>query len=128
MNRVILLGNLGSDPERKETQSGTVVTRLRIATSERRKQGEEWVEHTEWHSIIFFAKKAEAVAKFFRKGHKILVEGRLKTRQWEDKEGRKRESTEVVADDFEFVERKQGGQQQGGGGGGGDFGDDDIPY
>ena len=103
VNKVILIGNLGQDPEGRETASGTAVTNLRIATNERRKdQSGEWHDHTEWHSVVCFGKTAENVARFCRRGKQLFIEGRIQTRKWQDKEGNDRYSTEVVADRVRF--------------------------
>ena len=110
VNKVILIGNLGKDPETRTTTSGGMVATLRLATSERRKIDGEWGDHTEWHSVACFGKTAENVARFLSKGRQIYVEGRLQTRKWTDKEGRDRWSTEVIANQISFL----------GGGGGGD--------
>ncbi len=118
-NRVILLGNLGRDPEVRYTQGGTTVANLRIATTERRPDGNGgWQDQTEWHSVVVFGKQADNVKKYLTKGRQVLVEGSLRTRQWQDQQGQKRYSTEVVARDIRFV----GGRPQGGAPGGGGFG------
>jgi single-strand DNA-binding protein len=147
-NRVILLGNLGRDPEVRYTQGGTTVANLNIATSERRPDGNGgWQDHTEWHRVVVFGKQADNVKKFLTKGRQVLVEGSIQTRQWQDQQGQKRYSTEIVARDIRFVGgRPSGGGAPGGGGGGyqddmqvpagaddnmADFGggpDDDIPF
>lgn len=103
VNKVILLGNLGQDPELRTTRSGTSVCNLRIATGERRKQGDEWVDHTEWHSVVCFGGTADAVSKYLSKGSQVHVIGRMQTRDWEDRDGNKRWTTEVIADDVTFV-------------------------
>lgn len=114
INKVILIGNLGQDPELRSTGGGTAVVNLRIATSERRKDRDgNWADHTEWHSVIAFGRTAENVAQHVKKGRQLYIEGRLQTRQWEDKDGGKRSSTEVVADIVRFL----GGREEGGGGG-----------
>lgn len=122
MNKVFLCGNLGQDPELKSTKGGTPVCSLRLATNERRKDRDgEWTDHTEWHSIVAWNGTAEAVNKYCRKGSKLTVEGRLQTREWEDKEGVKRYATEIVADSIEFMTAPD----EGGGKGGGRGRDDD---
>jgi single-strand DNA-binding protein len=138
MNIVCLAGNLGMDPELKHTQGGTSVLRMRLATSERRKKGDQWEDHTEWHTVIVFGNRAEGLSKILSKGSKIAVTGKLTHRQWEDKDGNKRNSTEILANDVTLQgERRGGGQRQerpaetGGGYGDGpahDFGDDSIPF
>ena len=136
VNKVILVGRLGADPESRNTNSGLAVANLRIATSERQKKGDEWVEHTEWHRVVVFGKQAESVSRFLTKGRQVYVEGRLRTRKWQDKEGNDRYSTEIVGDRVQFLGSKDGGGGQGGGqnsggyGGGGSYGkpSDDIPF
>ena len=123
INKVILIGNLGQDPDMRSTQSGSSVANLRIATTERRKDRDgNWNDHTEWHSVVSFGRTAENVGKYCRKGKQIYVEGRLQTRKWQDRDGRDRYSTEVVADNIRFL---SGGSSQGqgsySGGGGGNY-------
>jgi len=101
MNRAILCGRLGRDPESRDTRGGPVV-RLSVATSERRKQGDQWVEHTEWHRVVCFGRTAENCVRFLAKGREVLVEGRIQTSTFE-KDGEKRYSTEIVAERVEFV-------------------------
>ncbi len=128
VNKVILVGNLGRDPEVRQTSTGTPVANLRIATSERRKDREgNWSDHTEWHSVVCFGRTAENVGRFLSKGRQIFVEGRLQTRKWTDKDGRDRWSTEVVADVIRFLGSRRDGDGGGGGGysgggGGGSYG------
>ena len=96
VNKVILVGNLGRDPELRYAQSGTAVANATIATGERRKIDGEWQDHTEWHRLVFFGKTAETLARYCKKGKQLYIEGSLQTRSWEDKEsGQKRYSTEV---------------------------------
>lgn len=158
VNKVILVGRLGRDPELRTTNSGLAIASLRLATTERAKdQDGNWGERVEWHSVAAFGKAAEAAGRFLTKGRQVYVEGRLRTRKWQDKEGNDRYSTEVIADILQFLGskgesdgqssntgahpqggggRRGGGQQrppqrsQGDGyGGGGDWGDDDsIPF
>jgi len=101
MNRAILCGHLGRDPESRDTRGGQVV-RLSVATSERRKKGDEWVDHTEWHRVVCFGRTAENCARFLSKGRQVLVEGRISTSTYE-KDGETRYSTEIVAERVEFV-------------------------
>ncbi len=138
VNKVILIGNLGADPELRYTPGGTAVTDLRIATNRRYKARDgDWQEETEWHSVVVWSKQAENCKEYLSKGRTVYIEGRLQTRSWDDqKSGQKRYKTEVVADTVQFL----GGR---GGGGGGDYseppprgdneaptdvGDDDIPF
>jgi single-strand DNA-binding protein len=117
LNRVILLGNLGADPELKMTGGGTAVLKLRLATSEsyldRNKQRQE---RTEWHRVVIWGRRAEALGKILSKGDRLLVEGSLRTSSYDDKDGNKRYTTEVIASN---VVLGGGGGQRGGGGGGG---------
>lgn len=126
VNKAILIGNLGADPEIRQANSGTSVGNLRIATSERVKRGEEWVEETEWHRVTVFGRTAENCGRFLTKGRKVYVEGRIQTRKWTDKDGADRYTTEIIARDVRFL----GGQSEGGGGGGGSrpSTDSDIPF
>ena len=119
VNKVLLIGNLGADPETRTTPSGTVVANLRLATTERVKRGEEWISETEWHRVVCFGKTAENVARFCQKGKQLYIEGRIRTQKWTDKEGKDRWSTEVVANQVKFLGGKGEGESQGGGGGGG---------
>ena len=107
MNCIILMGNLGSDPELRYTESGDAVLNIRMATSERKKNGDTWEEYPEWHSVVIWNKRAEALAKHLSKGSKIVVRGKIQTRMWEDREGQNRYKTEVVAHDIEFCGSKQ---------------------
>ena len=104
INKVILIGNLGQDPESRAMPSGKAVTNLRIATSEtwRDKQSGEMKEQTEWHSVVMYDRLAEIAKDYLRKGSKVYIEGRLRTRKWQDKNGQDRYTTEVVVDRFEF--------------------------
>ena len=124
VNKAILLGNLGKDPEVRYTQSGSAVANFSIATTERRKQGEEWVDHTEWHNIVVFGKTAENCGQYLQKGSQIYLEGRIQTRKWEDRDGNTKYMTEVVAFDVQFLSRTKGQGEGGGygGGGGGNYG------
>jgi single-strand DNA-binding protein len=117
LNRVILIGNLGQDPELRYTQSNQGVLSLRIATTESYfdNNTKERKERTEWHSIVIWGKRGEALSKILNKGSRICIEGRLQTRTWEDKQGAKRYTTEVVANNVILL----GGRGEGGGAGGG---------
>lgn len=105
INKVILIGHLGQDPESRTTGSGTAVTNLRIATSEswRDKQTGELKEQTEWHSVVLWNRLGEIAATYLRKGSQIYIEGRLQTRKWQDKQGNDRYTTEVVASELHMV-------------------------
>lgn len=104
MNKAMIIGNVGKDPELKVTQSGLSTCKITIATSSKytNKQGEK-VENTEWHNVVFFAKSADTIAKYVQKGSKLYVEGEIRTRSWEDKDGVKRYSTEIIGQNFEFL-------------------------
>ena len=106
VNKVILIGNLGADPEVRYTQSGSPVANLRIATSERwtSRDGQPQ-ERTEWHRVVTFGRLAEHCRDYLAKGRQIYAEGRLQTRQWEDKDGNKRYTTEIVAQTVQFLGR-----------------------
>jgi single-strand DNA-binding protein len=140
VNKVILVGNLGNDPEMRHTPGGAGVCEFRLATNEswNDKNGQRQ-ERTEWHRIVVWGKKAEVCSKYLSKGRQVFVEGRLRTRTWDDKDGNKRYTTEVIANDVQFL---GGAGGKGGAGGmdeppppsdfGGGFGggspDDDIPF
>jgi single-strand DNA-binding protein len=99
VNKVILLGNLGKDAELRYTPGGAAVATIRLATTDRYKDKEgQWQDQTEWHSVVIWGKTAESLAEYLRKGKQIYVEGRLQTREWTDKEGKKRYTTEVRSD------------------------------
>jgi len=117
VNKVILIGNLGADPETRYLPSGDAVTNIRIATTEnwKDKSGEKQ-EHTEWHRISFFGRQAEIAGEYLKKGSPVYIEGRIRTRKWQDKEGQDRYSTEIVADRMQLLGSRGG---EGGGGGGG---------
>ncbi len=151
LNRAILVGNLGMDPELKYTQGGQAVLRIRLATTESFvNKGGERQERTDWHTVVVWGKRAEALNKILAKGRTIWVEGRIQTRSWEDKDGGKRYTTEINANNIGLVGGgggggprggggMGGGGYEGGGGGGGGYdsgpgpdfdagGDDDIPF
>ena len=117
VNKVILIGNLGQDPESRFTPQGTAVTSFSIATNESWKsQSGDIKEHTEWHRIEMFGKRAETANEYMRKGHTVYIEGRLKTDEWEDKEtGQKRRATKIQCDNFTMLGRRGDNQSQGGG-------------
>lgn len=114
VNKVILIGNLGSDPEVRFLPSGQAVANFNIATTERwtAKSGEP-TERTEWHRIVVFGKQAENCKEYLKKGRQVYVEGRLQTREWDDKQGQKRKTTEVVAQTVRFLGSPGQGQGQG---------------
>jgi single-strand DNA-binding protein len=155
INKVILVGNLGQDPESRSTPGGTTVTNLRIATSEswKDKTSGEMKEQTEWHTVVLWNRLGEVAAEYLRKGSQVYIEGRLRTRKWQDKTGNDRYTTEIVAGEMQMLggrgggggapgetrdSRDPGSEGRAGGAGGsaegraapttaGDF-DDDIPF
>ena len=116
VNKVIVLGNLGRDPEVRYTPNGNAVCNLRIATTRnwKSKDSGEKMEETEWHSVVLYDRQAEIAGEYLKKGRPVYIEGRLKTRKWQDKEGVDRYTTEIVADSMQLL----GGREGGGGGGG----------
>lgn len=113
VNKVILIGNVGIDPEVRAMEGGTKVARVRLATTERYRdrQSNETKEHTEWHTITLWRGLADVVDRYVRKGSQIYVEGRLRTREWTDQQGNKRYSTEILADTMNLLGRRaEGGQ------------------
>lgn len=99
VNIVLIIGRLGKDPETRNTASGVAVCNFTVATSEKRKDG----EHTEWHRIVTFGKTAELCQQYLTKGREVCIEGRIQTRQWDDKDGQRRYSTEIVASRATFL-------------------------
>ena len=116
INKVILIGNLGADPETRSMPSGMTVANIRVATSEswKDKQSGEQKERTEWHHVAMFGRLGEIAGEYLRKGSQVYIEGSLRTRKWQDKEGRDRYTTEIIADEMQML----GGRAGGGGGGG----------
>ena len=118
INKVILIGNVGQDPEIRYTgdvNNGTKVATFRVATTERyRDRSGNLQEHTEWHSIVVWRNTAEVVEKYVKKGTQVYIEGRLRSRSWDDQNGNKRYVTEIVADTLQLLGRRPEGQQQGG--------------
>jgi single-strand DNA-binding protein len=139
VNKVILIGNLGGDPELRQTPSGTSVATFTLATNETwtDKDGQKQ-ERTEWHRIVAWSKLAEICGQYLTKGKQVYIEGRLTTRSWEDKQGNQRKTTEIVAQNMQMLGGR--GSESGGGGGGGreqtpEFAaetvtieDDDLPF
>jgi single-strand DNA-binding protein len=148
VNKVILIGNLGKDPETRYLPSGDAVTNITVATTEswKDKKSGDKQEHTEWHRVSFFGRQAEVAGEYLKKGSPVYIEGRIRTRKWQDKEGQDRYSTEIVADRMQLLGSRGGGGAGGEGGGmrepssgggktpvkksGGSFDDmdDDIPF
>jgi single-strand DNA-binding protein len=108
LNKCMIIGNLGRDPEMRYTPSGQAVTQFTVATNRRwRDQQGEWQEETEWFRVVVWRDQAERAAENLRKGHKVYVEGRIQTRQWEDQSGNKRYTTELIADRVSSLERRE---------------------
>ena len=154
VNKVILVGNLGKDPDMKYTASGAAIANITVATTESwtDKQTNEKVDKTEWHRVVFFRRLAEVVGEYLRKGSQVYIEGKLQTRKWQGQDGQDRYTTEIVASDMQMLGSRGGdggggggGRSQGGGGGGfrsnqpaqnapaqpspdSSFDDDDIPF
>lgn len=117
VNKVILIGHLGKDPEVRHTQSGQAIATLSVATSESwtDKQNGQKQEKTEWHRVVAWGKSAENAGKYLSKGRQVYIEGKLQTREWQDKEGQKRFTTEIVAQDIQFIGGGAGGNGRGAG-------------
>lgn len=147
VNKAIIVGNLGRDPEMRATQSGSQVANFSVATSRQYNDREgNRQEDTEWHRVVAFGRLAEICGQYLQKGKQVYIEGRLQTRSWEDKEtGQKKYMTEIVAQEMQMLSRSGDTGGGGGGGGGGDFGpppaaassaaagssggdDDDLPF
>jgi len=140
VNKIVLVGHLGADPESRFTPSGVAVSTFNMATNESWKNKEgEYEDRTEWHRIVLYGKAAETASEYMKKGQLAYVEGRIRTRSWEDKDGMTRYTTEVLGDRFTMLGRKSENKSTapaeagasasasaGGGGGGGD--DDDLPF
>jgi single-strand DNA-binding protein len=124
VNKVILVGNLGGDPETRSMPSGMTVTNIRIATSEswKDKASGAQQERTEWHSVALFGRLGEIAAEYLRKGSQVFIEGKLRTRKWQDKQGNDRFTTEIIADNMQMLGGRSGGGGGGGGGGAGGTG------
>lgn len=114
VNKVIVVGHLGADPETRYMPSGSAVTNLRIATSEQWKDKEsgEKQERTEWHSIAIFGRLAEIAAEYLRKGAPVYIEGKLRTRKWQDRDGNDRWTTEIIANEMQMLGGGKGGTQK----------------
>jgi len=122
VNKVILIGNLGRDPEVRYTPSGSAVCNVSVATTRNWKSRDsgEKQEETEWHRVVFYDRLAEIAGEYLKKGRPVYVEGRLKTRKWQDKEGKDNYTTEIIADQMQLLGSREG---TGGGGGGDDHGE-----
>jgi len=130
MNKVIISGNLGQKPEVRKANSGNSVGNFSVATNQRVKKGDEWVDNTEWHRIVVFGKTAENCERFLDKGSKVIVEGRIQYRSYEDKEGNQRKATEIVANNVEFMTKPENGasQQQSRPAPASNYNDQEIPF
>lgn len=113
VNKVIIVGNLGADPETRYMPSGTAVTNLNVATTEtwRDKQSGEQRERTEWHRVAMFARLAEIASEYLKKGSKVYIEGSLRTRKWQDRNGTDRYTTEIIANEMQMLDSPRGGGQ-----------------
>jgi single-strand DNA-binding protein len=151
INRVVLTGNLTRDPELRSTPSGTSICGLRIATNTRRKDGQsgEWIDKANYFDVTIFGRQGENAAQYLSKGRPVAIDGRLEWREWQDKDGNKRQSVDIIADNVQFLGGREEGAGNGGGqrftpqadvpadssdfaaapaGGGGGAQDDDIPF
>jgi len=141
LNKVMLIGNLGKDPEVRYTTAGTAVASFSVATTDKFKnKSGEWEEKTEWHNVTLWARLAEIAGEYLSKGKPVYIEGRLQTRKWQDKEGKDRYTTEIVGEKMQMLSAKgEGGGKSGGGRSGGEptaayddpvsyNQDDDIPF
>ena len=127
INKVILIGNLGKDPEVRYTPNGAAICNITLATTRswKNKDSGDKVEETEWHRVVFYDRLAEIAGEYLKKGRPVYVEGRLKTRKWQDKEGVEKYTTEIVADNMQLLGGREGmGGEQGGGAGGASRGGD----
>lgn len=123
INKVIIIGNLGNDPEVKFMPNGNAVANMAVATSEswKDKNTGEPVEKTEWHRITLYRRLAEIAGEYLKKGAKVYIEGRLQTRQWDDKDGNKRYTTEIIADNLQMLDRRSSGEASSSNAGSGGF-------
>ena len=129
INKVILIGNLGKDPEAKTFANGGSITNITLATSESWKDKDgQMQERTEWHNVVFHNKLGEIVAQYLRKGSKVYVEGSLRTRKWQDKEGKDRYTTEIHANEMQMLDGKPGSAGAGGSSEGGSYGGGSSSY
>ena len=131
INKVIVVGNLGGDPETRYMPSGAAVTNLTVATNEswKDKQTGEQKDRTEWHKVAMFGRLAEIAAEYLRKGSQVYIEGKLRTRKWQDQQGNDRWTTEIIADEMQMLGGRGGasGGGSGGGGGGASAGSSEAP-
>ncbi len=117
INKVILVGNLGADPESRTTPGGLTVTNIRVATTEKRKdrQSGDLVEETEWHRVVMFDRLAEVAREYLRKGSQVYIEGQIRTNKWQDKEGNDRYTTEIIGRDMQMLGGRPGAGAPAGG-------------
>ena len=129
INRVIITGNLTRDPELRSTSGGTSVCGLRIAVNSRRKEGDQWVDKPNYFDVTVWGSQGENCAQYLAKGRPVAIDGRLNWREWEDKEGNKRQTIDIIADSVQFLGSPQGAQMNGGTQGGAQGGarDSDLP-
>ncbi|MDP6684732.1 MAG: single-stranded DNA-binding protein [Candidatus Marinimicrobia bacterium] len=127
VNKVVIVGHIGADPETRFTPSGTAVANFNVATNESRKNSDgEYQDHTEWHSCVLFGKRAEFAGEYLKKGQLVYLEGKLQTRSWEDDSGTKKYKTEVLGNEVTMLGKKTG---TGGSSKDGDnASDDDLPF
>ncbi len=120
VNKVIIVGNLGNDPEVRYSNNGAAIANISVATSDtwKDKNTGEKQERTEWHRIVMFNRLGEIAGEYLKKGSKVYIEGKLQTRKWQDQQGQDRYTTEIVADQMQMLDSRGGGMGQGGGGGG----------
>jgi len=119
VNKVILIGNLGKDPELRYSGAQMAIATFSVATNERKKDASgQWVDHTEWHNIVVFGKTAENCANFLKKGRQAYIEGSIRSRKWQDKEGKDRYTTEILANTVQFIGAREGGSAGSAGGAG----------
>lgn len=119
VNKVLLLGNVGKDPEMRASQSGMVIASFSLATADRQKdQTGQWVDKTEWHNLVCFGRTAEIVRDYVKKGSQLFIEGKIQTRSWDDKEsGQKKYRTEILVNELSLLGGRGEGSSSGGGGG-----------
>ncbi|HMO01842.1 MAG TPA: single-stranded DNA-binding protein [Oligoflexia bacterium] len=109
LNKVLLIGNLGKDPESRSTPGGLAVSRFSVATTERRKdESGSWKDQTEWHNVVVFGRTAENCSQYLKKGSQVFIEGKITTRKWQDKEGKDRWTTEIIGNTVQFLGKRSG--------------------
>jgi len=129
INRVIITGNLTKDPDLKTLDSGFAICSLRIATNTRKKEGDNWVDKPNYFDVTIFGGQGENVAKYLSKGSGVAIDGRLEWSEWEDKDGNKRQSTKIIADNVQFLSSgKSGADSSAPATAAGDDASDDLPF